>query len=109
MANLVWNAEVVTFVSYGSSYFGTRYGSCEGVVNETQPGEAGGLAGLGGCACNGALIQMGQRIPGRSERKVARATRQATNSQGMWDSESNQGTLATRNPKVLFVLAGEVS
>ena len=61
---------------------------------------------MGGCACNGDLIQMGQRIPGRPERKVARATRQATNSPGIWDSESNQGALATRKPVILLEKSG---
>ena len=38
--NAVERTEVVLFVPCVSPYFRTRYGSCEGVVNETQPGEA---------------------------------------------------------------------
>jgi hypothetical protein len=38
--NAVESTEVVPFVSCVSPYFRTRYGSWEGVVNETQPGEA---------------------------------------------------------------------
>ncbi len=38
--NAVESTEVVLFVPCVSPYFRTRYGSCEAVVNETQPGEA---------------------------------------------------------------------
>ena len=43
--NAVESTEVVLFVPYVSPYFRTRYGSWEGVVNETQPGEAGAWPG----------------------------------------------------------------
>ena len=43
--NAVESTEVVPFVPCVSPYFRTRYGSCEGVVNETQPGEAGAWPG----------------------------------------------------------------
>ena len=43
--NAVESTEVVLFVPCVSPYFRTRYGSWEGVVNETQPGEAGAWPG----------------------------------------------------------------
>ena len=43
--NAVESTEVVLFVPCVSPYFRTRYGSWEGVVNETQPGEAGACPG----------------------------------------------------------------
>ena len=43
--NAVESTEVVLFVPCVSPYFRTRCGSCEVVVNETQPGEAGAWPG----------------------------------------------------------------
>ena len=83
--NAVGSTEVVRFVPCASPYFFTRYGSCEAVVNETQPGEAGAWPGRmvvcellkwggyglmrfsgqvdGGTSWRGALPQSARRVP----------------------------------------------
>ncbi len=68
-----------------------------------------GLGRVGWLCVQRSFDSDGIADPGGSERKVVRATHQAMNSQGVWDSESNQGFLATRKPMLRPALSGVLS